>query len=191
MPPEFAIGADFSDDVTFIALVLGYKPDILRLHNKVCEECKLKHIHMRKTIEKSQVIGTMNKYSTSSVHMFCFVVDRPKHMKTLDSTPKTKYLSGTQKNDNIDYCIVTEMKNAISSSLELFYQNWSDIMVEADQDTKKMFKVIGRPVVTPDSAYELVDAVAWANHARSHISQVREMDMISDIDSRLRKKLKL
>ena len=188
---DFVLGADSSNSVQFIAVVLGMKTDVAKLRNRVCTEHGIKRIHMRKIIERSKVAQTVSKYSTSSVHMYCFNVDRAKHSATLESARKTQFMSSSQKNQNIDYCIAMEIKNAISGSLGLFYQNWSELLVEADTDTKKMFQGIGLTVVLEDCAYELADAVAWANNAGSTMNQVREVDISSNVDLRLRKKLKM
>lgn len=191
MSSDFSIGADASDNMTFIGLVLGYKTDVARLHNGVCKECKLPRIHMRRIISKRKVVEAMRRFCTDSVHMYCFTVNRQEHARTLDSAAKTRYLSGTQKNQNIDYCIVMEIKAAVRSSLEYFYLGWSDIVVEVDQDTKKMFKTTGIPVTAPDNAHELADAVAWVNHAKSRMDRVKNIDITADIERRLRRKLRL
>jgi len=193
MPSDFAVGADASDNVMFIALVLGYRSDVEPLRDKTCKECNLREIHMRRISRptRNKVVEAVSRFSTRSVHMYCFTVDRLRHARTLDSAPKTRYFSSTQKSQYIDYCIAMEIKDGVSSSLEMFNQNWSNIMVEVDEDTKKMFKRIGRPVTAPNSAHELADAVAWANHAKSRIGQIKEIDITSNVDRRLRRRFKL
>jgi hypothetical protein len=186
---EFVVGADASDSTAFIALVLGFRADVAQLHQRVCENCNLPRIHMRRIHRRRMVVDTVNRFPTDSVHMYCFEVSRHKHVEALDANPKTRFMSSTHKNNNIDYCIVMEMKSAISSSLDSFGRSWNDVAVECDDDTKKMFKMAGRTVNPQEKAYELADVVAWANHAKSHMKQVRGVDITSKIDGRLRKKL--
>jgi hypothetical protein len=100
-------------------------------------------------------------------------------------------MSSNQKNSNIDFCTIMEIKEAISSSLHLFYQTWSNIIVEADSDTRKMFKMIGGTVIAPNRAHQLADVVAWSNHNHSAMHKVKETDIVENIIYRLRKKLKI
>ena len=192
---SFVFGADASDNGKFIALVMGDRTDVLKLHAEVCKQNNLKRIHMRRIIEKHKVIKSIEERCTSAVHLYCLKVDKQRHNDTLSASLKTKYMPSIQRKQNIDYCTIMEIKNVISDSLNMFYQNWWDITVEADGDTMKLFKVIGANVITDlsasNEAYQLADAVAWANHADYHISKVREADISSEIESRLRKKLKL
>ena len=198
--PDLSVGADASNSVQFIAVVLGRTDDVTKLRNDICSTHNLKKIHMRRLIEKSKIAQTLSKLSTPLVHMYCFKVDRPRHAKTLESADKTQYMSATQRNQNIDFCIAMEIKTAISDSLGLFYQTWDNLVIEADQDTTKMFKAMGLTVTTekedstvalPHYAYELADAVAWVNNAGSTLRGLRERDLIQKIDDRLHKKLRL
>lgn len=100
-------------------------------------------------------------------------------------------MSATQRNQNIDYCIAMEMKDEISDSLNMFYQPLANLVVEADQDTRKIFNAMGLAVVSENYAYELADAVAWANNASVVLNTLRERDLTERIENRLRKKLKL
>lgn len=184
---NFAFGSDSSDSGKFIAIVMGENVDVVKLHKEVCTRHSLKRIHMRRIIERAEVARTLGSLITPYVHMFCFYIDRSQHSKTLDSSPKTKYLSRVQKNQHIDYCIMEEMLLSISSSLRNFRQNWGNISVQADSDTEKMFRASGRAIVSPDCAYELADAVAWANRANNVPSRVKEIDIRARIDKQLHK----
>ena len=188
---NFAFGADASNSVKFIAVVLGRTDDVASLRNNVCSEHGLKRIHMRRIIGKSGIVQTLSRLVTPVVHMYCFKVDRPRHTKILDSANKTRYMSATQRNQNIDYCIAMEMKDEISDSLNMFYQPLANLVVEADQDTRKIFNAMGLAVVSENYAYELADAVAWANNASVVLNTLRERDLTERIENRLRKKLKL
>lgn len=185
--PDFVFGSDSSDGGTFIAIVMGDKPDVAKLHKDVCKQHNLKRIHMRRIREKAEVVRTLGALVTPYVHMFCFYVDKSRHSNTLDSSPKTKYLSRVQKNQGIDYCIIDEIIRLISPSLRNFHQTWGNVSVQADSDTEKMFRASGRTIVPLDCAYELADAVAWSNHAGSTPSHIRDVDLRKSIDSELRK----
>lgn len=169
---------------------MGENVDVAKLHKEICTRHNLKRIHMRRIIEKAEVARTLGSLITPYVHMFCFYIDKSQQSKTLDSSPKTKYLSRVQKNQHIDYCIMDEILSSISSSLRNFRQNWGNISVQADYDTQKMFRASGRTIVPPDFAYELADMVAWANRANNVPSRVKEIDIRTSIDTQLHKRLK-
>jgi hypothetical protein len=187
---DFAFGSDSSDSGKFIAVVMGDNPDVAKLHKEVCRRHNLKRIHMRRIREKAEVARTLGSLKTPYVQMFCFYVDRSQHSKTLDTSPKTRYLSRVQKNQRIDYCTMAEIIRSISSSLRNFRQSWGNISVQADSDTKKMFRASGRTIIPPGCAYELADAVAWSNYAKKTPSHVKEIDLRENIDNELHRQLK-
>lgn len=97
---NFAFGADASNSVKFIAVVLGRTDDVASLRNNVCSEHGLKRIHMRRIIGKSGIVQTLSRLVTPVVHMYCFKVDRPRHTKILDSEQDEIHVGYTEESEH-------------------------------------------------------------------------------------------
>jgi hypothetical protein len=128
--------------------------------------------------------------SSSSIRMHCLRIEKQSHVK-LVLRNKQDYVATGKLYDSVDYCIGAEIVRAMSDSLTFFQVHWPDIQVEVDKDTERVLEKAGIAVKPAGSAHQLADAVAWCNHRPTSLSVIRNTDLTSMIDSRIRKRLKL
>ena len=191
-PNLVRIGVDASDDTEYVAVIAGWKADIDNLHHEICTEFGLKAIHMRDLAKKTKdsVIEKLRSASPSSMRLHCFTIKKQSHL-SLVLRKKKNYRATHRLYDPVDYCIGIEVTKATSDSLMFFDVHWSEIQAEADNDTEQFLKIAGVSVKSAGSAHQLADAVAWANHKCISLNNVTHGDLVSNIDSRLRKRLRI
>jgi hypothetical protein len=128
--------------------------------------------------------------SPQSIRMHCFTVDKQSHLN-LVLRNRRDYGSTHRLYDPVDSCIGTEINRATSDSMTFFDVNWAQIPTEADNDTEQILKKAGLKVKPAGPAHQLADVVAWTNYRSMSLPNVRHSDLVSTIDSRLRRRLRL
>jgi hypothetical protein len=187
------MAADATENANFVALVIGYKGDLERLHKRICEPLGLKGIHMRRLARKMQerVLEKLDHLSPSpaAVQAHCLEIDFESQRDLAEKERPTPYYPKGRLLEVVNRSAMEEIKRAVQSSLETFgiTRNWSMLTIEVDSDTERMIMTTGAKTTTPGVAHQLADAVAWSNHARIRVKCISHSDLVTNVTARVRK----
>lgn len=190
------MAVDASDNANFVAMVVGYRQDLERLHERICEPLGLKTIHMRRLARKKKeaILQQLDNLSPSpaAVFLHCLKIDFETQKGLAEKARPTPYYPSSKLYEAVNRSAMEEIKRTVDLSLEVFHvgRSWSTFTVETDRDTERLVKTTGARTTKPGVAHELADAVAWSNHAEIDVKCIRHHDLVANVIARVRKRVR-
>ncbi len=130
--------------------------------------------------------------SPAAVQTHCLEIDFGSQRGIAEKERPTPYYPKGRLLEVVNRSAMEEIKRAVESSLSTFgvTRNWSMLTIEVDSDTERLIMTTGAKTTMPGVAHQLADAVAWSNHAHIRVKCISHHDLVANVTTRVRKRVR-